>query len=102
MPRLFLEQYLQKEYDSALMAELMRIIEDAVNKLSEGRIYQHYNAASAAPTGTTVAYQVGDKVWNISPTPAGSAGSEYVVTGWICVAAGTPGTWREMRVLTGN
>ena len=102
MPRLFLEQYLQKEYDFALMSELMRQLEDAVNKLSEGRIYQHYNAASAAPSGTTVAYQVGDKVWNLSPTPAGSAGSEYLIIGWMCIAAGTPGTWREMRVLTGN
>jgi hypothetical protein len=102
LPRLFLEQYLQKEYDHSLMAELMRIVEDAVNKLSEGRIYQHYNASSAAPTGDTVAYQLGDKVWNISPTPSGSPGSEYCVIGWLCVASGTPGTWREMRVLTGN
>lgn len=102
MPKLYLEQYLQKEYDYALMAELMRILEDVVNRLAEGRIYAHYNAANAAPTGSTVSYQVGDKVWNLTPTEAGSAGSMYMVIGWVCLAAGSPGTWREMRVLTGN
>lgn len=102
MPRLFLEQYLQKRYDPALMAEIMRLLEKAVNDLSEGRIYQAYNAATAAPTGDTVAYQVGDFVRNISPTELGSAGSKYLIFGWICVASGAPGTWREMRFLTGN
>jgi len=102
VPRLFLEQYLQKDYDFALMAELMRHVEDAINRLSEGRIYQHYNAAASAPTGTTVAYQVGDKVWNTTPTELGTAGNRYMIVGWMCVAAGSPGTWREMRVLTGN
>jgi len=102
VPRLFLEQYLQKDYDFALMAELMRHVEDAINRLSEGRIYQNYNAASSAPTGDTVAYQVGDKVWNVAPLELGSVGSKYLIIGWCCIAAGTPGTWREMRVLTGN
>ena len=102
MPRLFLEQYLQKDYDLSLMSELMRQLEDAVNRLSEGRIYQNYNAATAAPSGTTVAYQLGDFVRNTAPTPSGSPGSEYCVFGWLCVASGSPGTWREMRVLTGN
>jgi hypothetical protein len=77
-------------------------VEDAVNRLSEGRIYQHYNAASSAPSGSTVAYQIGDEVRNLVPTELGTAGSMYIIKGWICVAAGSPGTWREMRVLTGN
>jgi hypothetical protein len=102
MPRLSLEQYLQKEYDYSLMAELVRQLEDAINRISEGRIYQSYNAASAAPTGNTVAYQVGDVVRNTNPVELGTAGSAYIVTGFICIAAGNPGTWREMRVLTGN
>lgn len=102
MPRLNLEQFLQKDYDRSLMTELCRQLEDAVNRLSEGRIYQNYNAALAAPTGTTVAYQVGDKVWNLLPTELGTAGSMYLVVGFICIGAGAPGTWREMRVLTGN
>jgi hypothetical protein len=102
LPRLYLEQFLQQDYDRSLMTEMVRQVEDAVNRLSEGRIYQNYNAASAAPSGTTVAYQIGDKVWNTIPTELGGAGSMYIITGWICIAAGSPGTWREMRILTGN
>ena len=103
MPRVNLEQFLSGDkYDRGLMIEIARQIEDALNRLSEGRIYQHYNAAATAPTGSTVAYQLGDKVWNTTPTEAGAPGSMYMVIGYICVAAGTPGTWREMRVLTGN
>jgi hypothetical protein len=102
VPKVFLEQYLQKNYDYSLMAELMRQVEDSINRLSEGRIYQKFNAATSFPTGTTVAYQVGDQVPNISPTELGSAGSKYLIVGWVCIGAGTPGTWREMRTLTGN
>jgi hypothetical protein len=102
MPRINLEQFLQKDYDLALMSELMRQVEDAINRISEGRIYQSYNAAAAAPTGSTVAYQVGDVVRNSNPTELGSVNSKYIITGFICIAAGTPGTWRELRSLTGN
>jgi hypothetical protein len=102
LPRLFLEQYLQKEYDFALMSEQFRLLEDAINRLAEGRIYAHYNASSSAPTGDTVAYQVGDFVRNLTPTELGGAGSKYIVFGFICIGAGSPGTWREMRFLTGN
>lgn len=102
MPRLYLEQFLQEKYDRGLFIELVRQLEDAINRLSEGRIYQHYNAGTAAPTGTAQSYQIGDKVWNTTPTELGSVGSKYIVAGFICVAAGSPGTWREIRTLTGN
>jgi hypothetical protein len=102
LPRLYLEQFLQDDYDRSLFTEMVRQVEDAVNRLSEGRIYQNYNASASVPSGTTVAYQIGDKVWNTIPTELGGAGSMYIITGWICIAAGSPGTWREMRVLTGN
>lgn len=55
---------------------------------------------SAAPT--TLAWLQGDRRFNDTPAEAGSAASKYVVTGWICTVAGTPGTWLEMRTLTGN
>lgn len=54
---------------------------------------------SAPTTGT---WSVGDKVENTGPSEAGSAGSQYVIIGWVCTAEGAPGTWREMRVFTGN
>jgi hypothetical protein len=38
---------------------------------------------TAAPTAGT--WQVGDKVWHSAPSPEGNIG-------WVCVAAGTPGT----------
>jgi hypothetical protein len=55
---------------------------------------------TTAPTVGT--FQAGDKVWSNSPTEQGTAGSKYIITGYICSVAGTPGTWLPMRVLTGN
>lgn len=101
MPKVSLEQYVQEKYDPSLMREIIRLIEDVINRAFEGRIYQHYSAA-AAPTGTTVSWQVGDEVWNSNPTELGVAGSQYIIKSWVCIAAGAPGTWRECRGLTGN
>ena len=56
---------------------------------------------TAAPSGTTPAL-VGDEIRNSAPAELGTAGSKYVIRGWICVTAGTPGTWLPMRLLTGN
>ena len=41
---------------------------------------------TAPPTAGT--WQVGDKVWHSTPEPDGNVG-------WVCVAAGTPGTWKK-------
>lgn len=38
---------------------------------------------------------------SFSPTPTYSAG-KYVLDGWVCTVAGTPGTWLQRRTLTGN
>ncbi|TSP11437.1 hypothetical protein [Cupriavidus campinensis] len=71
-----------------------------VNATSEGTIYGATNALAAAPT--TGDHQRGDIVRNSAPAELGTAGSKYVVIGWQCVAAGTPGTWVQLRCLTGN
>lgn len=42
---------------------------------------------TAAPTTGT--WKRGDVVWNLTPSAAGAPG-------WICVTAGTPGTWKAM------
>lgn len=55
---------------------------------------------TAAPTAGT--WAVGDKCRNDSPSELGTAGSKYIITGWVVVTSGTPGTWKEMRVLTGS
>jgi hypothetical protein len=45
---------------------------------------------SAAPVSGTWAR--GSRVWNAAPVAGG-------VPGWVCVAAGTPGTWKAMAAL---
>lgn len=71
-----------------------------LNLLSEGAIQAATNAAVSAPTSGT--YQHGDTIRNATPTELGSAGAKYVVIGWVCVSAGSPGAWKEMRCLTGG
>lgn len=71
-----------------------------VNAASEGLITGATNASTAPPT--TGDHQRGDMVRNSAPSELGTAGSKYVITHWICVTAGTPGTWLQCRSLTGN
>ena len=101
MPKVALEQFIQERYDPALMREIVRILEDVINRTYEGRIYQRFTS-TAAPTSTTMSWQVGDEVLNSNPTELGGAGSQYLIVGWKCIGAGAPGTWREQRFLTGN
>lgn len=86
--------------DFAGVTREMREHASEVNALAEGRLFGTYNAQTAAPTTGT--HAKGDQVKNSNPAEAGSAASKYVVIGWICTVGGTPGTWLEMRVLTGN
>lgn len=89
-----------------LGAALKRALDPIItqlNNLSEGQAAATNNAATAAPAaGNTKAYARGDFIKNSAPGELGTAGSKYVITGWICVAAGTPGTWLSCRTLTGN
>ena len=77
-----------------------REIARQVNGLSEGSISANYQAATSAPTTGTFAK--GDRVKNSAPEELGVALSKYVILGWVCVAAGTPGTWVQSRTLTGS
>lgn len=60
----------------------------------------NYGALPAVPTTNT--WQLGDFVRNSAPAELGAVASKYIVFGWICTAAGTPGTWLQCRFLTGN
>ena len=75
-------------------------IAQQVNALSEGRLSATYNAYTAAPTTGT--WAKGDYIRNSNPAEAGVALSKYVVLGFVCTVAGTPGTWLQCRALTGN
>jgi hypothetical protein len=70
-----------------------------VNGISEGRIASVTNAYTEPPVAGT--YAQGDFVRNSAPAELGTEGAKYVVTGWVCVEAGSPGTWVEQRTLTG-
>lgn len=85
--------------DPALVAEL-RTHALQINAISEGRLAGSYNAQTAAPTTGT--YAQGDFIRNSAPTELGSASSKYVIFGWVCTVAGTPGTFLQCRFLTGN
>jgi len=70
-----------------------------VNLMAEGRLAAAYNAVPSVPTTGTFAR--GDFVRNSEPSELGSAGSRYVIFGWLCVSGGTPGTFVQCRFLTG-
>lgn len=75
----------------------LRIDKDKWQFMNTGR---QESWGTAAPTTGT--WGQGDKRHNTTPTELGTAGSKYIVDGWVCTVAGTPGTWVEKRCLTGN
>ena len=80
--------------------ELFRDVARKVNAIASGRFSALENTGTAAPTAGT--WGQGDYIANSNPTELGSTGSKYVIQGWKAVAGGTPGTWVEVRTLTGN
>lgn len=98
--KLTLDVRLPYEYSRGVIAELMRDIQNQVNAISEGRQVGYYTAATAIPTTGT--YGHGDFLLNSAPSELGGVGNKYIIHGWRCTAAGTPGTWKECRFLTGN
>jgi len=91
------------EYDRRLAQVLYAVfgqVARKVNAMASGSASALDGGGTAAPT--TGAWAQGDTWRNTAPTEQGTAGSKYVVLGWICVTSGEPGTWRQMRALTGN
>ncbi|KGH27015.1 hypothetical protein [Comamonas testosteroni] len=88
---------------SSLLRALAQVLPDfakQVNAVSEGRLSGSYNALTSPPT--TGKHQAGDYIKNSAPEVLGTAGAQYVLKGWICVAGGEPGTWAEDRGMTGT
>jgi hypothetical protein len=81
------------------LTDLFRATNVQVNQLTEGTVSAVHSAATAAPTAGS--YAVGDFVRNSAPSELGTAGSKYVLTGWLCTVGGTPGTFVQCRALTG-
>jgi hypothetical protein len=82
------------------MTDALNDITKQVNGVSEGTLAAFHTARVSAPTTGT--WAKGDEIKNSDPSELGSASSKYVITGWICTVGGTPGTWLEMRTLTGG
>lgn len=81
----------------------LKLVQQQVNRLSSGSIAGCTTASTSPPiAGSVTLYAQGDFIRNSAPTELGSAGSKYVVIGWICNTGGTPGTWLQCRCLTGN
>jgi hypothetical protein len=71
-----------------------------VNGISSGNFASLDGIGTAAPTTGTWAQ--GDFIRNSAPVEAGSTPDKYVVFGFVCTVGGTPGTWLQVRTLTGN
>jgi hypothetical protein len=100
MSRVKVENRLPQKYDAATLTRLLREITDQLNLLSEGYLQAATNAATSIPTAGS--YRQGDFVRNSTPSETGGAGSKYVLLGWLNVTSGSPGTFKEVRALTGN
>jgi hypothetical protein len=101
IPQPTLPQLPESEYDKELnfqLYKILRLIINQLNGLTEGQVQSVTNATAAAPTAGT--YQVGDVVRNSNPGELGSAGSKYILYGWLCTAS--PLTFKELHCLTGN
>lgn len=85
LSKLFISPRVPQQYDAGQIARLFRELETQLDLLSTGRQGAYYGALTAAPTTGT--YEAGDWIKNSSP----SAGGWF---GFICVTAGSPGTWK--------
>lgn len=82
------------------LSKLFRNIAQKVNFIGDGRIAgSDFTAASIPTTGS---FAQGDFIKNSAAIEAGTAGSKYVLLGWVCTVAGSPGTLLPVRTLTGN
>ena len=99
--RLTVSQRIQPTYDVQTFASVLRDIETQVNQLTEGRVSAVTNATTAAPTAQS--YKSGDFVKNSTPSvQTQSNAMSYVILGWLNTTSGTPGTFQEVRCLTGD
>lgn len=106
MPRLNLSAQIPAEYDRSAFVSIIEAICTQVNNVSEGKLQGRYYNSTVAPSATAMPGAKGDIVWNSNPTVIGSVSpglaASYLLIGWQCHVSGTPGTWKEMRVLIGT
>lgn len=74
-----------------VMMDILGLIERQVNALAEGRIQARHFSGTSAPT--TGSFARGDIIWNSTPSAGGTIG-------WVCVTAGSPGTWKTWGAIS--
>ena len=89
----FTVEWLQ-EWLRAFSANWVRLAQQ-LNGLTEGRIAVVHNAYTAYPVAGK--YEQGDFIRNSTPSVQGVIPCDYIILGWICTVAGTPGTWEPVR-----
>lgn len=100
MSKLSVASAVPAAYEGSIFRKIIASIQDKLNLLAEGRISARHFTSSSIPT--TGSFAQDDIIWKSSVSEEGSASSKYVIIGWVCTVAGSPGTLLEMRVLTGN
>jgi hypothetical protein len=68
----------------------------------DGQVMVDFGTQSPTLDSPVISWNRGSERINTVPTELGTTGSKYVLRGWKCISTGTPGTWVEMRTLTGN
>lgn len=82
-----------------ILTDWARRVSQEHNNLAKGYISAAGYFAAAPAAGD---WNVGDFVRNSAPAETGTNIPKYTIIGWLCVAAGTPGTWVECRAKTGS
>lgn len=81
-------------YSPADQREVRRLLATAVAELAaEADVRDARRGEEATSVPTTGTWQRGDIVWHAAPVAGG-------FVGWVCVAAGTPGTWRTFGAIS--
>lgn len=88
------------EYDVDLQRTLVKLFAAINRSIQTLAALPGVTSGSAAPT--TGSHNSSEFVWNTNVSLLGLVGSRYVLLGWSCTVAGTPGIWSECRVLTGG
>jgi hypothetical protein len=99
MAKINVIQQVPAEYNRQTFATILTALQNQVNSLSEGMLTGRYNAQTTAPTTGT--FNVGDLVYNATPSELGTVGNKYILLAWMCTVT-DPLTFRELRCLTGN
>jgi hypothetical protein len=81
----------------------LKQVQVQVNGNADGKISAATSASNGPPPANSITvYAAGDFIRNNAPSQTGTAGSMYVILGWLCIAPGKPGTWVACRCATGN